>query len=169
MAAFGYSVPVNSYGGAHMRLLLWLVSLAIATASALSTVARAQTCVADAQCQRGGAPSQAMCSGDTLVVRRSQCQGGQCRDVEERRETCAASSSQRCGAGTVERVTSRCDGSLGRCVIRVDLEPCARSCICRDHRLTVSTGQCLSAFGCQRSTLICTKGCTCQPTPRCLD
>jgi hypothetical protein len=156
-----------------MREQFWWVFSAISAgllaALAGSAAATAQTCSADSQCQRGGPPTQAMCSGDTVVIRRSLCQGGQCRDVEDRRQNCGAGTSMRCAAGGVERTSSRCDGLLGRCVTRVDLEPCFPSCTCHGKRLTVSSGQCLSNLGCQRSTLVCPKGCACAPTPRCLD
>ena len=144
------------------------VCAVIAASVVLSRAAVSQPCSADVQCQRLGPATQAVCSGDTLVVRRSYCQGGQCRDVEEVREVCGARSTSSCTAGGVARTTSRCDGLLGRCVTRTDIAPCYPSCSCRGKRLTVSTGTCLSALGCQRSTLTCARGCTCDPEPKCL-
>ena len=143
-------------------------AIAIALMFAAAPAAVAQPCSADVQCQRLGPATQAVCSGDTLVVRRSYCQGGQCRDVEEVREVCGSRSTASCTAGGVARTTSRCDGLLARCVTRTDIEPCYPSCTCRGKRLTVSSGTCLSALGCQRSTLTCAKGCTCDPEPKCL-
>jgi hypothetical protein len=130
--------------------------------------AAAQSCTADSQCQTGGLGANATCVGDTLVVRRSACIGGQCRTMEERRENCRSGERQRCIADMFERTTSRCDPLAGRCVTRTDRLSCAKSCHCKDGTLTISTGQCLPNLGCNRVTLRCDLGCACAPEPRCL-
>ena len=149
-----------------MRNLLAILLLALASLVPVET--NAQSCTADVQCTNGGRP-RAECIGDTLIVRRSVC-SGQCRDIEERRQNCApVVVGGRCTSGGFERIEGRCNSSSASCDQRANWEPCLPSCSCRGKRLTVSTGQCSPAIGCHRNTIVCKAGCTCDPTPRCLD
>ena len=149
-----------------MRYLL--TSLLLLLMVFASPPAVAQSCTADIQCTNGGRP-RAECIGDTLIVRRSVC-AGQCRDIEERRQNCApVMVGGRCTSGGFERIEGRCNSSSASCEQRANWQPCYPSCSCRGNRLIVATGQCSPAIGCHRSTVICKAGCTCDPTPRCLD
>jgi hypothetical protein len=134
----------------------------------LAGPAQAQTCSADVQCANGGR-SMAYCSGDTLIVKRSQC-NGTCQEREERRETCAPRvlGAVSCAGNIATRTTGGCDSSAQRCNTRQDREVCVKSCACVGKRLIVSTGQCLTGAGCARSVVQCKNGCTCGPEPQCL-
>jgi hypothetical protein len=149
-----------------MRRSLHALMLAVVVLVAPAAIAR--PCTADSQCLRGFAP-EARCSGDTLVVYRSQCIAGQCQTREERRETCRRVERSGCIAGAFERTGRRCDATLARCVTRTDRDLCAKGCACKDKVLHISTGQCTANLGCTRLTLRCEHGCACSPEPKCLD
>lgn len=146
-------------------LLLALLGLLL---MAVPPPAHAQTCTADIQCLNGGRP-RAECIGDTLIVRRAIC-AGTCRDTEDRRQTCGSRGiGGRCVGHAFETVTGRCNAALATCDTRTERTPCFPSCSCRGRQLIVASGQCSPATGCQRAVITCARGCTCDPTPRCLD
>jgi hypothetical protein len=45
---------------------------------------------------------------------------------------------------------------------------CAKLCSCNDKKLTYGVGYARKAAQCQRRTVDCVYGCTCDPEPRCL-
>jgi hypothetical protein len=148
-----------------------LAVLAVLAGLLVAVPAEAQRCTADSQCSRTGLPSYATCSGDTLIVRRSTCVGGMCREMEVSRQNCGSPypDSGRCLGNAFEITSNRCDALQGRCDSRNDRDLCLPSCSCRDNVLRVSTGQCSPNIGCHRAVLQCKSGCTCDPEPRCLD
>lgn len=147
-----------------MRTIFMMMAL-LAGFVSLPNQAAGQSCTADVQCPNGGR-SVASCLGDTLIVRRSVC-AGSCREVEERRENCGGGIGGVCTGGAYERVSGRCNSSLGTCERRADRELCSPSCSCRNGLLSVSTGQCSPAIGCHRAVKRCAGGCSCDPVPRC--
>jgi hypothetical protein len=151
-----------------MDMRLFLLVTVAGIAMAWPGPAPAQPCTADSQCSRGYGP-QATCIGDTLVVKRSICLGGQCREQEERRETCRSGERSSCNTGVFQRTIARCDALLGRCVERTERDVCEPSCACRGSTMRISTGQCAPSLGCNRVVLKCDGGCTCAPEPKCLD
>jgi hypothetical protein len=156
-------------GPGHRQLFGPLaVLLVLVAASPFGHRAVAQECTADEQCRKGQGPA-AECVGDLLVVKRSVCLGGTCREIEERRENCGAAEGSRCRGGAFEQTARRCDAVLGRCEQRTEREVCLASCECRENTVYMSTGQCSPALGCTRVTMKCEHGCTCSPEPKCLD
>lgn len=149
----------------HTFWIVWTLLQALFVAVPDVHHAVAQSCTADVQCPNFGR-SRAECIGDTLIVRRSVCSGS-CREVEERRENCGGGSAGRCVGGAYERITGRCNSSLGICERRADRELCVPSCACRNNLLVVSTGACSPAIGCHRSVKRCPGGCSCDPEPTC--
>lgn len=134
----------------------------------LTGFAFAQSCSADSQCDPAGRP-RAECLGDVLVLKRRFCAAGQCQERIERQENCRGGETTRCtGNGFFERSAGRCGASLGVCERRAERDYCRPSCSCRGKRLTVASGQCSDAIGCQRAVVVCPAGCTCSPEPKCL-
>jgi hypothetical protein len=131
--------------------------------------ATAQRCSADVQCPNAGR-STFLCLGDTLIVKRSLCSGGACREVEERRKNCGSriGGTVTCAGNTAIRVEGGCNSALGTCDTRTDREVCVASCACRKNRLYIATGVCITGSGCARAVIQCKSGCTCSPEPRCL-
>ena len=151
------------------RLALVLAAL-LATLTAMTGGAEAQRrCTADFECQRTGLRDEARCVGNTLVVRHSSCVGGMCRDREILRQDCTVREAGRCIGTAFESMSGRCDSLLGRCVQRADRDLCLPSCTCEKNVLTIATSQCSPNIGCHRATVQCETGCTCDPTPRCLE
>lgn len=148
------------------RLLVVLLVSALALLAAAGA-ATAQICQRDADCQRVGGSGR--CVGDTLVVTRSNCVAGRCVEREVQRQSCRAPLAGRCtGGATFVRTVGRCDPLAARCISRTESDVCARTCSCRNRRLAISTGQCMSNLGCNRVVLVCEHGCTCTGEPRCL-
>ena len=132
-----------------------LAMLAMFVALAGTPAAVAQPCTADVQCRDGGL-SRTYCAGNAVVTVRSVC-AGSCRTIEERREVCAGGCAGGiCTAAPSPRVTP---GS--------ELAGCVAACDCRERRLTVLTGRRTTDGGCERRTITCRRGCTCDPAPRC--
>lgn len=143
------------------------VSAALA-ATVFSTPASAQNCVTDSDCTRGlPLHAQANCIGETLVTRRIRCLLGRCQAFETGRRNCATVGTGRCVGGAYEYQSGRCDAMNGTCATRVDREPCARGCVCRDNVLIVHTGECSPAIGCHKGVRKCPGGCSCDPEPAC--
>ncbi len=141
-------------------VLLPLLTLVFAGLSV--TPASAQTCTSDTQCRDYG-QTRGYCSGNTLVIRRSQCIGS-CREVEVSRQVCPGPCvGDRCVGGPLVREP----GSVpygGGLVGPV----CAQICTCKGKKLTYGVGHAKTTEQCSRRNVDCVYGCTCDPEPRCL-
>jgi hypothetical protein len=156
-------------GARHGHIWLLGLGLALLAHGAGASGALAQSCSADVHCQSGLLTNN-VCIGDTLVVKRRLCVGGQCQEQEVRREPCRTSGSiDRCVGNVHERDGGSCDALAGRCVQRLERQLCTKFCSCRNKLLIVATGQCVPGLGCSRAILKCEGGCTCTPQPMCLD
>lgn len=136
--------------------LVWAIVLMLALPIA---AAQAQSCTADIQCPDGGR-STTTCSGNAVVTQRSVCTGS-CRKVEESRIPCSG----QCLAG-------RCVGQpaaapVGPVLPQQPWPRCALACTCRNKILIISTGVWSPERGCDQIIRRCTRGCTCDPEPRC--
>lgn len=152
--------------------LLMCLLLAVLSIGALgsSGQAQAQSCTSDSQCGPS-AGGYNVCLGDTLIMRRRMCVGGQCMEQETGRMNCGSGSiGGTCEGNTHVSGGNRCDALAGRCaqgnVIR---QTCNRSCSCVGRTLVISTGTCSPGTGCVRTTVRCKVGCTCSPEPRCTE
>ena len=151
-----------------MRTTRFLIlGLALVLSSPMDGPAAAQSCSADVNCQ-SGLLSNNTCVGDTLVVRRRLCVGGQCQETEQMRQSCGLGGAGSCSGNVYVRNAGRCDALAGRCVQRLEQDVCVKSCTSRGNVLTVSTGLCVPGLGCDGATLRCPGGCTCSPEPACL-
>lgn len=132
--------------------------------------ALAQACSSDAQCGPS-AGGYNVCLGDTLIMRRRICVGGQCLEQETGRMNCGGGSiGGSCQGNTYVAGGSRCDAMSGRCAQGSAVrQTCTRSCSCVGRTLVISTGSCSPGVGCIRTTLRCKVGCTCAGEPRCTE
>lgn len=131
--------------------------------------ALAQSCSSDAQCGPS-AGGYNVCLGDTLIMRRRICVGGQCLEQETGRMNCGGGSIGGTCQGNVfvGGGGSRCDALSGRCAQASAVrQTCTKSCSCVGRTLVISTGICSPGAGCLRTTVRCEIGCTCTGEPRC--
>ncbi len=135
-----------------------------------SRPAAAQMCSSDAQCGPS-AGGYNVCLGDTLIMRRRICVGGQCLEQETGRMNCGGGSiGGTCQGNTYVAGGSRCDALSGRCTQGSAIrQTCTKSCSCVGRTLVISTGICSPGAGCVRTTLRCKVGCTCTGEPRCTE
>lgn len=124
--------------------------------------AAAQSCSSDSQCFDFGRP-RTYCSGNTLVTKQSIC-SGTCRSVEISRVPCPGPC-----------VADRCVGGANRSGpidppsgSRRPVGVCAKLCICKGKRLTYGLGYAKRQEDCQRRSVDCVYGCSCDEEPRCL-
>lgn len=138
--------------------LLLLAGLSLGASSVL-----AQRCSADVQCRDSGRP-RTWCSGNTLVTRQSMCRGS-CVEVEVSRVPCPGPcAGDRCVGGPLS--SSPAVPPSGRSSYPAGV--CAKVCSCNGKRLTYGLGYARKAEQCQRRSVDCKFGCTCDPEPRCL-
>ena len=132
--------------------------------------ALAQACSSDAQCGPS-AGGYNVCLGDTLIMRRRICVGGQCLEQETGRMNCGGGSiGGTCQGNTYVAGGSRCDAMSGRCAQGSAIrQTCTKSCSCVGRTLVISTGSCSPGLGCIRTSLRCKVGCTCSGEPRCTE
>lgn len=157
MTAEGFSMS-----GAARRLpaimLLLLAMMALWAAPVF-----AQRCSADVQCRDSGR-ARTWCSGNSLVTRQTLCRGS-CVDVEVARVPCPGPcAGDRCVGGSLS--SSPAAPPSGRSSYPVGV--CAKVCSCTGKRLTYALGYAKKAEQCQRRTVDCKFGCSCDPEPRCL-
>jgi hypothetical protein len=142
---------------------LILAVLAIAAIAAASLPAAAQPCSSDAQCRDFGR-TRTTCSGNTLITKQSIC-AGTCRTVEISRIPCpGACVADRCVGGSLRSEPARPPLGGGGLVAGV----CGSICTCKGKTLTYGVGFARRADQCQRRTVDCVYGCSCDPEPRCL-
>ncbi len=146
-----------------------LATLALAMLPGMQP-ALAQPCNSDFQCSPS-AGGYNVCLGNTLIMRRRICVGGQCMEQETGRLDCGGGSiGGRCEGNTYVSGGNRCDALSGRCAqgsaIRI---ACTKACSCVGRALTISTGTCSAGTGCGRVVMRCQVGCTCAGEPRCTE
>lgn len=147
------------------RLRVWPVlgAFVIIATLAVASPAAAQSCASDAQCYDQGRP-RTTCSGNTLVTKQSICSGS-CRTVEVSRVPCPGPcAGDRCVGGPL--LTSPPSRGAGGGNLPVGV--CGSVCSCKSGRLTYGIGFARNARDCQRRTVDCRYGCSCDGEPRCL-
>lgn len=137
-------------------------AIAFALVAMMPGGALAQRCSADTQCYDFGR-DRTYCAGNTLVTRRSQC-FGYCRGVEVSRVPCPGPCvGGRCIGGPLQSAPINPPSGGG-----LVAGPCKRVCTCDGKRLTYGVGYAKTAERCERRSVNCVYGCTCEPEPRCL-
>jgi hypothetical protein len=145
---------------AALVTVAWLAATLLAAAG---HHAHAQTCSSDAQCRDNGRP-RTVCAGNTLVTKQTIC-AGTCRTMEVSRVPCPGPCvADRCVGGSLRSspaVPSAGGGGLPSGV-------CGQLCSCSGKRLTYGIGYAQRTADCQRRTVDCVYGCSCDGEPRCL-
>ena len=153
---------VNLYREHKLAGLTAIMLLLLSLGLPFTEAARAQPCSADVQCFDGGRV-RTTCSGNTLVTKQSIC-AGSCRTVELSRVPCPGPCvGDRCVGGSLRSGPAQppLGGSRPAGV-------CASICSCKGKTLTYGLGFASRAKDCQRRSVDCVYGCSCDPEPRCL-
>ena len=157
-------------GWRYCQNLLFVCIVALIMVLAGNWPASAQSCTSDFQCGPS-AGGYNVCLGDTLIMRRRICVGGQCLEQETGRLSCGGGSiGGTCRGNVYVTGGSRCDAAAGRCAQGGSVQiACVKSCSCFGRTLTIATGTCTPGAGCGRTVMRCKVGCTCTGEPRCTE